>query len=81
MVWSMAAHHTDRVQAVAGISTPYMRRAPMDPMEIFKQAPDGRCVVVCCSVPMCGCVWLAVAGCSWLSLCVCVCVCVADVGA
>ena len=51
VVWSMAAHHTDRVQAVAGISTPYMRRAPMDPMEIFKQAPDGRCVALCGAPP------------------------------
>ena len=39
VVWALAAHYSDRVQAVGGINTPHIRRAPMNPVELLRAHP------------------------------------------
>ncbi|WP_439813780.1 alpha/beta fold hydrolase [Zavarzinia sp. CC-PAN008] len=37
VVWQMALLHPDRVAGVIGLNTPFIPRAPMDPIEIMRQ--------------------------------------------
>lgn len=38
VVWSMAQYHPDRVSGVIGVNTPFMPRAPMDPIQLMRMA-------------------------------------------
>lgn len=38
VVWQMALLHPDRVAGVIGVNTPFIARAPMDPLELMRQA-------------------------------------------
>lgn len=37
VVWQMALRHPDRVAGVIGVNTPFLPRAPIDPIEIFRK--------------------------------------------
>jgi pimeloyl-ACP methyl ester carboxylesterase len=37
VVWQMALLHPDRVAGVIGVNTPFIPRAPMDPLELMRQ--------------------------------------------
>lgn len=37
VVWQMPLRHPDRVAGVVGVNTPHWDRAPMDPIELFRQ--------------------------------------------
>jgi pimeloyl-ACP methyl ester carboxylesterase len=37
VVWQMPLRHPDRVAGVVGVNTPHFDRAPMDPIELFRQ--------------------------------------------
>jgi pimeloyl-ACP methyl ester carboxylesterase len=38
VVWQMALLHPDRVAGVIGVNTPFLPRAPMDPLELMRMA-------------------------------------------
>ena len=38
VVWQMALHHPERVAGVIGVNTPFLPRAPMDPIEMMRMA-------------------------------------------
>ncbi len=38
VVWQMALLHPDRVAGVIGVNTPFIPRAPMDPLQLMRQA-------------------------------------------
>ncbi len=38
VVWQMALLHPERVSGVIGVNTPFIPRAPMDPLELMRQA-------------------------------------------
>lgn len=42
VAWAMATRHPDRVAGVIGLNTPYTKRAPVDPIELYRRrfGPD-----------------------------------------